>query len=464
MRSRRRHERPESSPEHELALLLCQIEPVREQMRPRIAELAAVADYDELGKVLYRNGVLGACGYRLERLCPETVPHPFVEMLDWVAAGLRPRAALLEIATTGLLHELEAAGVPALPLKGVLLASRIHGATPLRPSTDIDILVPRAALPAAREVIQAAGYAPPDDVPLVDGLPNLHYCFESVTGEAPPVDLHWRVHWFETAFSEGMLQRSALGEDGIRRAAPADEFAALLLFYQRDSFLGLKLAADISAWWDRYGAELPPRALEPLLCAHPELRDALLASAAVASRLMGVPAPGLLGAPPLHPRRTARAARLIDWRSRDPNAQGIANLGLIDWLLTPKGGQWAFVRRYILQPARMFAREHGLPEEPRPRHHIRRYGHAVARVGKTLMRLALATWSTRGGRFVTPLPGSLAARPLPLQRRPRRKNPSEPAVVETCSAIRFGPSDSQCGRTLPFPESEPMATTDSRRG
>ncbi len=464
MRTRDRHGSVEVSPEHELALLLCQTAQARSLLRGRIAELALTVDYDELGRVLHRNGVLGACGTRLARLCPEAVPSSFTEMVNHVTVRLRPRALLLEAVTSRILEKLEAAGIPALPLKGVMLARRIHGATPVRPSGDIDVLVPRAALPAAREIIEAAGYAPPEDVELVDGLPILHYTFQSVTGELPPVELHWRIHWFETAFSEQMLERSTLADDGIRRAAPADELAALLLFYQRDSFLGLKLAADIAAWWDTYGPELPGRALEPLLGAHPELHDALLASAAVVGRLVGVSAPDLLPGSPNRPRRTARAARLGDWRFRDLDVQGIANLGLIDWLLTPRGGHWPFVRRYILQPAATFAREHGLPEAPRLRDHVRRYGHALIRVGKTAYRLALAIRSTRDGRFEAPLPRSLADRSLALAHRRRRKKPTESAVVEACSATSSEPSDSRSGRTLPFPESESMATTDSRLG
>jgi hypothetical protein len=53
-------------------------------------------------------------------------------------------------------------------------------------------------------------------------------------------------------FSAAVLERSLL-VDGMRRLEPVEQLAALLLFYARDGFLGLRFVADIAAWWDRHG-------------------------------------------------------------------------------------------------------------------------------------------------------------------------------------------------------------------
>jgi hypothetical protein len=448
-------------PEQELALLLCQTAEARARHTDRIARLARQADADELVATFVRNGLLVTCGSRLEAICGELLPASFLAAKEESAARLRARALLLETVTARLLLDLEAAGIRTLPVKGVMLARRIYGGAPVRPALDIDILVSRNDLAAARKIVESHGYGPPGDVPMVDGLPKLHYKFESLHGALPPVELHWRIHWYETAFSEGMLERSELDDAGIRRATPADELAALLLFYQRDSFLGLKLAADIAAWWDEYGWELPCSALAPIADEHPELRDALLVSAAVVERLVGAPATGLVGGPPLRPRRAAWAARLGDWSYGEITPQMIANLSLIDWLLTPRGAQGAYARRYLFQPPLTFAREHGLPEEPRLRDHARRSAHGVVRIGKAQARLGLALWQLRGGRFWRPLPASLECRPLLLWSGNGRKKVAHPAVVEACDAITSTRSGSPSNPTSNFPESPPPATTDA---
>ena len=82
---------------------------------------------------------------------------------------------------------------------------------------------------------------------------------------------------------------------GDWRPAPADELAALLLFYARDGFVDLRLASDLSAWWDVYGAELPAGALEELLGAYPALARVHSGRGEVAEKVVGLPAARIIG-------------------------------------------------------------------------------------------------------------------------------------------------------------------------
>ena len=103
--------------------------------------------------------------------------------------------------------------------------------------------------------------------------------------ELPPVELHWRVHWYERNFAhERLLPPTADESPGVWRPAPTDELAALLLFYARDGFVDLRLATDLSAWWEVYGNDLPPGAVDELLRIYPALARVIPAAIEAAER------------------------------------------------------------------------------------------------------------------------------------------------------------------------------------
>lgn len=72
--------------------------------------------------------------------------------------GIAARNAVLAQTLRTLLLQLQQAGVPCVPLRGVALAERLHGPATPRPMGDIDLLVRRADLGRVREILVAAGY------------------------------------------------------------------------------------------------------------------------------------------------------------------------------------------------------------------------------------------------------------------------------------------------------------------
>ncbi len=68
--------------------------------------------------------------------------------------------AVLAHALAEALSALSNQGVPAIPLKGVALAEALYGDVSLRPSSDLDVLVPRAAVGRALDSLRAIGYIP----------------------------------------------------------------------------------------------------------------------------------------------------------------------------------------------------------------------------------------------------------------------------------------------------------------
>src|SRR2546423_4192093 len=281
-----------ASVDAELALLLAGTEGRRRQARARIVELGAAADPTCVVAYLSERRLLALVGSRLLDVIPDA-PAP---LRDAVAAAIdqnRLEAMAIEGVTTRLTGRLEAEGIATLPLKGPRLAEALYGDVGLRASADVDLLVPTDRLEQAVATARAEGYRAPREDVRPDDLPDLH--FELSHPRLPTVELHWRVHWYDSGFSQDALRRSEPAEDGVRRPPPADELAMLLLFYARDGFHGLRHAADIAAWGDHHEAfGATAGLLDEHAAAYPDIRSALRAAAIGAARHAGVPAPALL--------------------------------------------------------------------------------------------------------------------------------------------------------------------------
>jgi hypothetical protein len=274
-------------------------------------------------------------------------------------------------------------GVRALALKGPQLAATVHDDVGLRETSDVDLLVSAGQLDATADALVAAGFEPQAERRCRDGLPDLHLVVHHPT--LPEVELHWRVHWYERSFAADMLERARPGDDGLLRADSRDLAASLLLFYARDGFHGMRMAADIAAWSDRHRASLEPAFLAEHACRYPELAPALTAAARVAERLTGTPALEWLGDAAASGPRVELAVRLADWRQDRDRDQMAANISLIGGLLGPRGS------------ARDFARRELVPASNAP---AATAAHAV----KMCSRYALALWRVRGARTWAPDP------------------------------------------------------------
>jgi hypothetical protein len=383
--------------EDELALLLCATRAHRAAHADRIADLAREVHYGRLGGLLSWLKVLQLAGTRL-REYTDVPPPGFRAAVDAAVQRVHLRALFYEAANTAVLDALEAQGIRALPMKGPVLAQAIHPQPGLRDCSDLDVLVPADDLRRAVDVVRTLGYDMPKDLARHGDLPELHYELHHPEGRLPPVELHWRIHWFEQRFSHDMLARST-HDGGPRRAQPTDEFAALLLFYARDGFTGLRLLADIAAWWDRYGDDgFDAGAFAALLDAYPEVRRACLAGGAVVERLAAVNAGPAVAE--RADRRTSLAARLANWNLSGEADQIMANLTLVDGLLAPAGTLTDFARRHLLLPEDRLDQFYRLP----PDAGLRRVMWKVVHPPKVLLRyvFALATllrrrsWSAAG--------------------------------------------------------------------
>jgi hypothetical protein len=355
------------SAEDQLALLLVGTAERREAAARSIAELSSEVDESRLLATLARQRILLLAGGRRLEAAPATVSEAFRARIEEARSLSRVRAMAFSTVTAHLTEALEEDGIPAIALKGGALSEDVYGDDSVREYDDIDVLVPAAEMPRAASRAMALGWTLPD--PANRNSP-LHRTLLHAHG-APMLELHWRIHWYENRFATKLIERSDVIE-GRRRLDPCDQFAALLLYYARDGFAGLRLAADVAAWWDLHGTPSTLDELDRRLRDHPPLLSALRTALAVAVEVAGLRVPR----PMARSRAEALARRLANWDLRGDPDQITANVTLVDGLLTPAGGRRAFFRRRF----------------------------AAAGIVRTLSRYLLALWYVRRGRNWSPIP------------------------------------------------------------
>ena len=237
-----------------------------------------------------------------------------------------------ELISLAVLAKLEQAGIRALGLKGSILARQLYDDPGARTAGDIDILVAAADLDRAIAVVQQMGWRHQRNESRATRLPVLHETL--ARPQLPRVELHWRVHWYETQFAADALARA-------ERAAPhqplvmqpADGLTALALFYARDGFFGLRMAADVATWWDRRcDHKDPDRLIAATVRAYPGLASPLVVAGTVLRDHVGLPA----HSEPARVRWRLAAQLATPFPDLDP-AQILANASLVDLLLAPRG-------------------------------------------------------------------------------------------------------------------------------
>jgi len=298
----------------------------------------------ELAVALGRQRVLPLLGARAIAL-GEIPPGAFTATVAEATRTAQRLGALQGMVLDRVLERLRSAGIPALALKGVPLAERLHGDAGLRTSSDIDVLVPREQLPAALRALARDRYVPRAEWCDDRGLPMLHRTL--IAPGLPPVEIHWRIHWYEERFGADLLRRSVPDERWGRRPDPVDEGLALLLFHARDGLGGLRAPADVGAWWDGAGGATPLGAIAERVGRYPALANSFTAAWDALA-----PAIGLPGRPWAAPAsvRVRLAARLADPDLDASPDQIAAERSLADGLLSPRSGLRRYARRALVVP------------------------------------------------------------------------------------------------------------------
>ncbi|HET6449411.1 MAG TPA: nucleotidyltransferase family protein [Conexibacter sp.] len=392
-----------SQPEQALALALAGTAARRARVRPLADALVVQVDPELLAATLSASGLLPLLGGRAAELAGARWPSTFADEVARAHARASRAGTAQELLTVRVLRELERTGVRALALKGPLLGRAIHGQAGLRVSSDVDLLVDPHDVLRACAVLGEFGYrdSSADAMRDAHGRPVLHHALTPSTPGLPPIDLHWRVHWYEEAYATEVVSHSIADPLRVRRPRPEDELAMLLLMFARDGFVGLRLATDVAAWWDTHGAMVATGAIGAIADRHPALAEPLAAAGRCAQRAVGLPAAALgLSAPRSVRARTA--TRLLNWPARGSRAQVLANASLVDGLLTPRGQYHAFVSRHLSRTASVSSSSGATAGPTRPLSATLHPLRVAARYAVALARIAVR-------REWAPLPADQAA-------------------------------------------------------
>ena len=380
-----------------LALVLCGTAERRSARRAEIDRLARSVDPGWLASALGSARLLPLLGSRLMAAAPDALPATFAGAVEDALVQARRRATLVEQVALQLVRRLEQAGVSPVILKGPHLAQRLYGDVGMRASNDVDLLVAPEQFHAAVRALELAGYQSEGKAPWISDLPLFEASLTPLDDWRPPVDLHWRLHWYETSFSRDFARRSHVDEHGVVVTQPVDELAALLLFWCRDGLAGLRHVADVGAWWDRHGTAGGPPLLDGLSAAHPALCRPFAAAALLADRTAGVPADRLLSDLRHGRLRIRLALRLANPVEPTSARQAQAGVVAIDGLLTQHGQAGAFVRRHILLPDAVVADIFRIAPHARMRRVAARTLYGARRIARLLRDTAGLVATVRRG-------------------------------------------------------------------
>ncbi len=152
-----------------------------------------------------------------------------------------------------LLNLFQSKNILAVPFKGVSLAAAVYGNLSLRAAGDIDLLVPRADIPAVSTALRDLGYLPDSPRTQADEAKFLHSIYNYHLGFVHPqtgivVEPHWNVmppfyssdlDQFVTTCLSRLTQQDILG---ITAPALADEDLLLILSVHANRHLWERLS------------------------------------------------------------------------------------------------------------------------------------------------------------------------------------------------------------------------------
>ncbi len=177
---------------------------------------------------------------------------------DWLARATKRRHVTLSTnarlgeTLIAVLGGMAAAGVPAMPVKGLVIAESMYGSLAARPCADLDVLVRPEDLPSARGVLRDLGFFQrprPGYKALVHQFHDPAWA-RGAGDDQVRLELHWAL-WADSARrlgTDGLWERSVGGtllDVPIRTLSPEDTLLHLSIHRTR-SALRLRWVVDVA--------------------------------------------------------------------------------------------------------------------------------------------------------------------------------------------------------------------------
>lgn len=187
---------PALRPEAQL-LMVCARLSLSARERERMLQLVeGPLDWTCLAGLAERHGLRPLLYRHIDAWAPHAAPAPvFTRLWAWTERmRIRNRSMAAELLR--ILNLFEANGIPALPYKGPALAASVYGDLSLREFGDLDILLRRHDIAAAKALLLAQGFEPEyplrpaDEAALIRS--RVHYHLALVhPATSVMVELHW---------------------------------------------------------------------------------------------------------------------------------------------------------------------------------------------------------------------------------------------------------------------------------
>lgn len=356
-------------------------------------------DWSRFVAMADRNGMAPLVSQVLDAHCSDLVPAAPRDLLgDYFRANvLRSRVFTSELLR--VLDAFQARGIEAIPFKGPLLAARAYGHPALRDFIDLDIIVPEADVPGARQLLGTLGYRRQMDARgprherahLQAGNDD-----EWVGGDGLVyLDLHWRLSprrlpfRFDPERFRPLLETVSLEGRPVRALSAEALLVYLCMHGAKDRWRRLIWLCDVDRVLRSHG---PPDWGAVLgLAATVRCRRAVALGLLLARTLLDAPVPDPSPAAALEPGLARLAARI-----RRVFAEGEPAASFLDtWLdirpdhlasLDGFGDRLRYVSRTVLTPnAWDWARFH-LPDGLYPLYYLLRPIRLAARGGKLVVK------------------------------------------------------------------------------
>ncbi len=177
--------------------------------------------------------------------CPDLVPPATARRLAALRQANAARALRMTSQLLAALEEFRRAGIPAMAFKGPSLAEHAYGDVTARQVGDLDILVPRRSVEAAREVLGRRGFV------TVRGDPSAPRFFANereVMMHHPSLDLLVELHW-----RTGSRFRHAAfsSEELLDRGRPGTLLGREVLSLHPEDLFFVLAAHGANHQWDR---------------------------------------------------------------------------------------------------------------------------------------------------------------------------------------------------------------------
>ena len=158
------------------------------------------------------------------------------------------------------------AGVVSVAIKGIAMIATIYGSASRRMVADVDLVIEGDRLAQARAALEGAGFAdvsPPFEshVAAIGSSRVLHNYARTFVRDGIEIDLHWQFGPRPPAAlgARRIVERSVVASAErvhVRASGPIETALVAVHHALRSSFPAtgtLKDAADLAAWWQRFG-------------------------------------------------------------------------------------------------------------------------------------------------------------------------------------------------------------------